>query len=138
MDRISAEKRSDLMRKIRNADTRPELEVRRFIHKMGFRYRLHNAKLPGKPDIVLVRHGKIIFVNGCFWHQHTCPDGKSPKSNQGYWAGKLAKNVDRDRRNIRELKGLGWKVLVVWECQLRRESSFRRRILCFLAAGTTI
>jgi DNA mismatch endonuclease (patch repair protein) len=108
------------MRRIRKTDTRPEMIVRRTVHAMGYRYRLHGTKLPGTPDIVLSRHRKVIFVHGCFWHRHDCPDGrKLPRSNPGYWGPKLKRNKQRDEANLALLRELGWHALVVWECELR-------------------
>lgn len=124
---------TERMRRIRKTDTRPELIVRRMVHAMGYRYRLHGAKLPGTPDIVLTRHRKVILVHGCFWHRHTCRDGrKLPRSRPDYWGPKLERNRRRDRLNIARLRRMGWKVLVVWECQAsdaERLSSTLRRFL---------
>lgn len=117
-DKLNSERRSENMRRIRSASTSPEMTVRRLIHKMGFRYRLHVAKLPGKPDLVFVRLRKIIEVRGCFWHQHgDCSDSRVPKSHVEYWQPKLERNVQRDADNLAKLKRLGWTVLVVWGCE---------------------
>lgn len=111
-------KRSEVMARVKSSNTQPEMVVRRLVHGLGHRYRLHRKDLPGTPDLVLPRHGKVIFVHGCFWHQHHCRRGnRQPKSNQEYWIPKLQRNVQRDRRVRKELKRLGWSVLVVWECQ---------------------
>jgi DNA mismatch endonuclease (patch repair protein) len=111
---------TERMRRIRKTDTKPELIVRRLIHSMGFRYRLHNRKLPGNPDIVFPRHRKVILVHGCFWHRHDCPDGrKLPRSNPEYWGPKLERNRRRDEVNAARLLDLGWNVLIVWECEVR-------------------
>lgn len=107
------------MTAIRSAGTKPEMIVRRLAHKLGYRFRLHRKNLPGKPDLVFVSRRKIIFVHGCFWHLHpkaTCHDARVPQSNTAYWQPKLERNVTRDQRNSRDLVRLGWKVLVVWEC----------------------
>ena len=110
------------MRAVKSADTTPEMTVRRLVHGMGFRYRLHGRDLPGSPDLVLPRLHKAIFVHGCFWHRHACPAGLStPASRVDYWQAKFARNVERDRRNIRKLRRQGWSVMVVWECQTRRQ-----------------
>lgn len=110
---------TERMRCIRKTDTKPEMIVRRMLHAMGYRYRLHDKRLPGHPDIVLPRHRKVIFVHGCFWHRHDCPDGrKLPRSKPEYWAPKLERNRARDARHIAELRELGWNVLVVWECKI--------------------
>lgn len=108
------------MRRIRKTDTKPELVVRCVVHKMGYRFRLHRRDLPGTPDLVFPRLRKIIFVNGCFWHQHDCRLGaKKPSSNQGYWLPKLIRNVERDRQALARLEVAGWDVLVIWECETR-------------------
>lgn len=108
------------MSQVRNKDTIPEKTVRSIVHRMGFRFRLHNKTLPGKPDIVLSRHKKIILVHGCFWHQHSgCSASKRPTSRTKYWNEKLDDNVNRDKINYVRLRNLGWRVLVVWECQVK-------------------
>jgi DNA mismatch endonuclease, patch repair protein len=115
------------MRSIRAKDTSPELTVRRLVHGMGFRYRLHVPTLPGKPDLVFVSRKKIIEVRGCFWHQHEgCIDSHIPKSRIDYWRPKLAKNKERDKRNERQLRQAGWKVLAVWECEVNRATTSRK------------
>lgn len=134
-DRFTTAERSDVMRAVKSGDTTPELVVRRLIHAMGFRYRLHGADLPGKPDIVLPRHGKAIFVHGCFWHRHACRAGQStPATRLDYWQAKFDRNVVRDRSNLRKLRRLGWSVLVVWECQTgaRKIETLRKRLIRFL------
>lgn len=103
---------------IRSVDTKPEIVVRSLLHRMGFRFRLYVKGLPGRPDIVLPKHKTVIFVNGCFWHRHGCGRFRMPKSNVDYWEDKFDKNVARDKRNISSLKALGWKVIVVWECEI--------------------
>jgi DNA mismatch endonuclease (patch repair protein) len=115
-DTLSPERRSALMSRIRSEDTQPELAVRRLLHSMGYRYVLHDKRLPGKPDLVFPARGKVIFVDGCFWHGHTCAKASKPKANAGYWAEKIAGNKARDRRNRRTLRRLGWKVLAIYEC----------------------
>lgn len=127
---------SELRRRIMKSNaaknTRPELIVRSIVHRMGYRFRLHKQDLPGCPDIVLTRHRKIIEVRGCFWHMHGCPLGRrSPKHNAAYWRAKLNGNKRRDARNLRSLRSLGWRVLVVWECQtLPGQESELVRLLC--------
>lgn len=124
-DYFSAEKRSKIMSSIRSVDTIPERKVRSFLHSKGLRFRLHVKKLPGNPDIVLPKYRAIVFVNGCFWHQHKksiCPLSKIPESNQAYWIPKLNRTVQRDQENIEKLIKLGWKVLVVWECEINSDS----------------
>lgn len=111
--------RTAVMRSIRKKDTRPELAVRRLVHKLGYRFRLHRRDLPGCPDLVLPRHRAVILVHGCFWHQHAgCKLARQPPSNREYWMPKLARNVERDRTTHALLTDLGWRVLVVWECEI--------------------
>ncbi len=111
---------TERMRRIRKTDTKPEMIVRRMLHGMGYRYRLHYNKLPGSPDIVLPRHRKVIFVHGCFWHRHDCADGrKMPRSKPEYWGPKLERNRRRDDVNVARLRQMGWDVLIVWECETR-------------------
>lgn len=125
--------RSRLMRSIRKKDTKPELLVRRMVHQMGLRYRLHRADLPGSPDLVLPRHRKIIFVHGCFWHQHAgCRLGKQPRSRLDYWIPKLKRNVVRDLWAKKELSARGWHVLVVWECEQRDPEQLLFKLRSFL------
>ena len=114
MDNLSKQERSERMSRIKGADTGPEMIVRRLVHHMGFRYRLHVRALPGNPDMVFPRLGKIIFVHGCFWHQHPgC--GRMPKSRLDFWKTKLSQNRQRDLRNLRMLQSMGWRTLIVWE-----------------------
>ena len=109
------------MRRIRKTDTKPEMLVRRLTHRLGYRYRLHRRDLPGTPDLVFPRLRKVIFVHGCFWHQHDCPLGrKQPSVNLEYWLPKLARNVERDRLARGQLQEKGWHVLVIWECETRK------------------
>jgi DNA mismatch endonuclease (patch repair protein) len=124
---------TERMQRIRKTDSQPELIVRRLVHGMGFRYRLHRSGLPGTPDIVLPRHRKTIFVHGCFWHRHDCPDGvKLPRSKPEYWGPKLERNRRRDAANVAKLQSMGWDVLVVWECELRSTQTLVRRLRQFL------
>ena len=135
MDTISPERRSENMRRIRGKDTKPELTVRAALFGMGYRYRLHSEKLPGKPDLVFPKRRKVIFVHGCFWHNHShihCKIARFPKSNSGYWADKLRRNVERDAVRRAELRRLGWKVLVIWECQTKSIQKQLGRIRRFL------
>jgi len=119
-DRISKERRSWNMSRIRSRDTKPELIVRSMLHKKGCRFRLHRKDLPGKPDIALPKYKTVIFVHGCFWHGHNrCKDFVIPKTNTAWWVNKIKRNKQVDTRNIKSLKTLGWKVLVVFECQLK-------------------
>ena len=119
MDRLDAHSRSENMRRIRSKDTKPELLVRGAVHKLGYRYRLHRRDLPGCPDLVFATKRKVIFVHGCFWHQHgSCREGRPPSSNQSYWNTKLARTVARDRSAVEALLRDGWGVLTLWECEL--------------------
>ncbi len=107
------------MARVKGENTKPEMKVRSLVHAMGFRYRLHRKDLPGKPDLVLPRHKKIIFVHGCFWHQHPgCINAERPTSNTAYWNKKLDRTTERDRQNISRLNASGWEVLVLWECHI--------------------
>jgi DNA mismatch endonuclease (patch repair protein) len=115
VDKLASHRRSWNMSRIRSRDTAPELAVRRLVHRLGFRFRLHNRRLPGKPDLVLARHRTVVLVHGCFWHQHEgCIDCSKPGTNQSYWAPKLARNVERDAVNQSQLISDGWKVITVW------------------------
>src|SRR5438093_7558443 len=121
------------MSRITSRDTQPEMIVRRILHRLGYRYRLHMPDLPGKPDIVLVRHRKIIDVHGCFFHMHKCPYGSVvPVTNAKFWKTKRISNVERDRRNLRALRRGGWRVLLVWECETRKPESLLKRIQKFV------
>ena len=119
MDIFSQEKWSQVMSHVRNRDTRPEKIIRSILHKSGFRFRIQRKDLPGKPDIVLPKYKTIIFVHGCFWHQHEgCKKALPPKSNVSFWLEKFRKNKERDRKVIRTLQESGWKVIVVWQCEI--------------------
>jgi DNA mismatch endonuclease (patch repair protein) len=134
MDTLSPEMRSAQMAKIRSKDTSPELAVRRMVHRMGFRYRLHVGSLPGKPDLVFPAKRKAIFVHGCFWHRHgaICPLSRMPKSRIEFWQAKLAQNKKRDEKTRRKLRAAGWRTMVVWECQLKHPETLEKRLLKFL------
>ena len=111
--------RGENMRRIRSTDSAPEMAVRRLIHHMGYRYRLHDSKLPGRPDLIFASRGKIIFVHGCFWHCHAgCPTAHIPKTRREYWQPKLNRNRARDKSNEHQLRELGWNVLTIWECEI--------------------
>ncbi len=132
-DVFSAEKRAAIMRSIKGKDTSPEMTVRRMVHALGCRYRLHVASLPGSPDLVFASRRRVIFVHGCFWHRHHCRKGRSlPASQSDFWRRKLELNARRDRIARRRLRRLGWSVLVIWECQLRRPERVRRKLEQFL------
>lgn len=121
--------RSRIMRAVKDRDTAPEMIVRRLVHSMGYRYRLYRKDLPGKPDLTFQSHHKVIFVHGCFWHGHNCKRGaRVPKTNREYWETKIARNMIRDSQTCKDLNAIGWKVLVIWECQLN-DAILLRRIL---------
>jgi DNA mismatch endonuclease (patch repair protein) len=134
MDTLTAAERSERMRRVRSKDTKPEMLVRRLVHRMGYRYRLHDRDLPGTPDLVFRSRSKIIFVHGCFWHRHgrRCVYTRWPKSRLDFWKPKLEQNHERDKVVRRELRKLGWKVLVVWECQLKNSEALAERVRAFL------
>jgi DNA mismatch endonuclease (patch repair protein) len=132
-DTISRKRRSENMRRIKSKGMKPELTVRHLVHSLGYRYRLHSPALPGKPDLVFTVRKKIIEVRGCFWHMHgKCIDSHIPKSRKAYWSTKLLKNRLRDRKNVRELKRRGWKVLILWECQIAEKKQLAAQINRFL------
>lgn len=117
------------MAAIRSKNTKPEIAVRRALHALGFRFRLHAAGLPGKPDIVLKKHEAIVQVKGCFWHGHRCLKGRIPGSNRAYWSAKIQGNKQRDRRNERRLRAAGWRVATIWECTVRRSNAVELAML---------
>ncbi len=122
-DTLTKKQRSKAMSKVRSQDTKPEWVLRCGLHRLGFRYRLKNSHLPGRPDLAFRKFHAAVFVHGCYWHRHPeCKDASTPKSNVDFWEGKFAENVERDRRAIRELEKLGWRILVVWECELTRHT----------------
>ena len=120
-DNHTKEIRSMNMSHIRSTDSKPEEVVRKYLFSQGFRYRKNDKRLPGKPDIVLPKYKTVIFVNGCFWHKHDCPRFVWPASNQEYWIPKILRNVERDKENYTTLENKGWRVLVVWECELKKK-----------------
>jgi DNA mismatch endonuclease (patch repair protein) len=125
--------RSAVMRRVRSTDTAPELAVRKLLFSLGFRYRLHYSKLPGKPDIVFPRRKKVIFVNGCFWHGHNCKRGdRLPSTNVDYWQTKLASNKERDKNNYEKLNNQGFELMIVWECELKDMEALRRNLIRFI------
>lgn len=130
---MTSQQRSQTMRAIKDRDTKPELTVRRLLHRMGYRYRLHRKDLPGKPDIVFGSRRKVVFVHGCFWHGHSCKRGsRLPKTNAQYWKGKIARNVTRHSAQIDGLTADGWSSLTLWECELAEEDALTRRLSAFL------
>ena len=136
VDTLTVAGRSRLMAKIKGKNTRPEIAARSLLHRAGYRFRIHVASLPGKPDIVLAKHSTAVFIHGCFWHRHRgCKLASTPKSHRKFWADKFARNVANDRKHLRQLRRLGWKVVTVWECQLRRPERVLRRIQGVLGAA---
>jgi DNA mismatch endonuclease (patch repair protein) len=134
VDWLTPEQRSRNMSAIRAKDTKPELVVRKLVFSMGYRYRLHVKELPGRPDLVFPRLRKVIDIRGCFWHRHTCKDGsRVPSSNHDYWAVKIARNVARDKDNQQKLIDLGWRVLVVWECETKSTAQLFQELRQFLS-----
>lgn len=132
MDNITAAERSALMSRIRSKDTKPERTTRSILHMLGYRFRLHRRDLPGCPDIVLPKHRKVVLVHGCFWHGHTCTLASKPKSNRSYWKEKIRKNRARDRRALAALSLQGWKVLELWECDIRAGHGIVKRLHKFM------
>lgn len=106
---------------IQSKNTKPEMIVRKYLFNCGLRYRLHDKRLPGKPDLIFPKYKTAVFVNGCFWHRHDCKYATTPKSNTEFWQIKFQKNVDRDKKNYKELNQIGWRVLIVWECELKKD-----------------
>ena len=132
-DVLSREQRRYNMSRIRYRDTKPEIIVRSLVHRLGYRYRLHKSDLPGKPDVVLVRHKKIIDVYGCFFHMHNCKYGNvTPATNTDFWQTKRRSNVERDLRNQKTLRQNGWHVLVIWECETRNLDLLEKKVVSFL------
>ena len=133
-DTLTREDRSELMGRIRGLNTKPELFVRRALHARGYRFRTHVRKLPGCPDLVFSRRRAVIFVHGCFWHRHGCKKTYVPKSRQEFWESKFAANVKRDKRHHKQLVEAGWRVFVVWECEIESDETVMNRIIDFLGA----
>lgn len=132
-DRYDAAKRSEIMAAVRSKNTKPEILVRKLVYGMGYRYRLHSARLPGKPDLVFIGRRKVIFVHGCFWHRHKgCSKAGLPKTHADFWEAKLDANAARDLRSQRTLKKEGWRTLVVWQCQLGNVVQLTHRLKSFL------
>lgn len=132
-DRFGSELRSRIMSRVRSKDTGAEMSVRRLAHKLGYRFRLHQRKLPGSPDIVFPSRRKVVFVHGCFWHQHNCTRGdRIPRTNTEYWIPKLQMNKQRDQLNQSRLLELGWEALVIWECEIRKPEITESKLKTFL------
>lgn len=135
MDTLTPEQRSERMGRVKGEGSAAEKHIRSLVHRMGYRFRLHGAKLPGKPDLVFPARRKVIFVHGCFWHRHPDPNchlARLPKSRQDFWIPKLEGNRERDLRKARELEDLGWRSLVIWECKLRDTAFVENEIRTFL------
>jgi DNA mismatch endonuclease (patch repair protein) len=133
MDNLTREQRSEIMGRVRNRDTVPERIVRSLVFSMGYRYRLHSKSLPGRPDLVFPGRRKVIMVNGCFWHRHEgCALARVPKSRVEFWLEKLEENRKRDEINAGKLNELGWRLLVVWECEIKKTETLRGKICVFL------
>ncbi|HTU09726.1 MAG TPA: DNA mismatch endonuclease Vsr [Allosphingosinicella sp.] len=139
MDTLTSVERSARMARVRGKDSKPEMLVRRLVHAMGFRYRLHDRRLPGSPDLVFPRLRKVIFVHGCFWHRHEdihCKLARWPKSRLDFWRPKLQGNRERDLRHQAELEKLGWRIFVVWECRMRDKEQLENELREFLTEGS--
>jgi len=137
MDVFLKKKRSWIMSRVKGRDTKPELKIRSLVHKLGFRFRLGNRKLPGTPDLILTRFKKVIFVHGCFWHGHkNCRRAKLPETNADFWKNKIKKNKLRDTKDIKTLKTLGWKSLTIWQCELKNSLKVQIKLKKFLKAAT--
>jgi DNA mismatch endonuclease (patch repair protein) len=132
MDNRTPEQRTATMRNVRGKNTSPELFVRKLIHRLGYRFRLHRKDLPGKPDLVFPSRKKAIFVHGCFWHAHGCRIGKPPKSRLDYWVPKLERNKERDGKNIEDMERLGWDTLTIWQCEIKFGEDIGSKIVSFL------
>jgi len=128
-DVVDKATRSRMMSGIRGKDTKPEMIIRSGLHKLGFRFRLHDKKLPGKPDMVLRKYNAVIFINGCFWHKHECRLFKWPKTRQEFWRKKIDKNHENDELSFEELSKLGWRICVVWECALRGKNKDLTKVI---------
>lgn len=130
MDKLTREERSWNMSRIKGKNTKPELKVRSMLHRLGYRFRLHRKDLPGSPDIVLPKYKTVFFVHGCYWHRHEgCRFAYNPKSRVEFWTKKFKENVKRDQKNLAALGGLGWKVVVIWECELRNIHALKEKII---------
>ena len=131
-DILTPQGRSALMSRIRGVDTKPELFVRRGLHALGYRFRKHVRRLPGRPDIVFFRRRAAVFVHGCFWHRHGCGKTYTPRSREQFWQAKFAGNVARDRRHQEHLTGDGWRIFIAWECEIEADNAFMDRLVAFL------
>ena len=132
VDTLTPAARSALMSRIRGTNTKPELAVRRALHALGYRYRIHGRGLPGRPDLVFGARRTVVFVHGCFWHRHGCKKTSMPKSRQDFWAAKFAATIERDRRNAEKLAQEGWRVFEAWECEIDKDATLVDRLVEFL------
>jgi len=135
VDKFSKHKRSEIMSHIKSKNTKPEITVRKIIYSLGYRYRLHRKDLPGKPDLAFIKKKKVIFINGCFWHGHSgCKKSALPDTNYEFWNNKIKNNVNRDTLNYQRLKDMGWKYLVIWQCELKNDKpeNIKSKIIHFL------
>lgn len=138
MDTRTQQQRRRIMQSVRQKDTGPELVVRRALHALGYRFRLHSPKLPGRPDLAFPSRKKAIFVHGCFWHGHECRKGRLPESRRDYWGPKIHGNKMRDERNVNALESLGWRCLTVWQCELRCLDQTVDKLMAFLGPARAI
>jgi len=137
-DTFTPEKRSRIMSQVKGRDTKPEKVVRSLLHRLGYRFRLHRKDLPGKPDIVLPKHRKVIFVHGCFWHGHTgCKRSARPTDNAEFWNIKIDGNIKRDIDNLAKMQSAGWDALVIWQCETKKEADLIEKLQSFLGNSNT-
>jgi DNA mismatch endonuclease (patch repair protein) len=120
MDTVDTKTRSKILKSVPQKDTKPEMRLRKALHGMGFRYRLHDKRLPGSPDLVFPKYKAVIFVHGYFWHRHGCKQTTTPSTREDFWRAKFKANVERDKKNVSELEAAGWRVMTVWECELKK------------------
>lgn len=137
VDRLTPERRSWLMSRVKSKNTTPELRVRKAAHAMGLRFRLHRIDLPGRPDLVFPKHRTVIFVHGCFWHRHIdCPKASTPKTSVEMWQAKFKRNVERDAQNIAQLSAMGWRAIVIWECETKSPDVLAHRLKTIFNPGS--
>jgi DNA mismatch endonuclease (patch repair protein) len=134
MDTVDTKTRSKIMKSVPQKETKPEMRLRKALHWMGFRYRLHDKKLPGSPDLVFPKYKAVIFVHGCFWHRHGCKQTTTPATRKDFWRAKFDANAERDKKNVSDLESAGWRVMTVWECELKNadENELFKKIRKFL------
>lgn len=137
MDIVTEDQRKHMMASVRSKNTKIELDIRRCLFKKGYRYRLYNENLPGKPDLTFAKYSAVIFIHGCFWHQHKCDRSKLPKTRRAWWKNKLSGNQKRDRAVVNDLKKLGWRVMIIWECAVRKSGIDKNVALDRILVKTT-